>query len=109
MDELEEIRQRKMEDLQRQLQLEGPQTEEAQVQQQLEALESLVRNFLDKDALARYGALKTAHPEKASQLLLILGQAIHSGTVKEKLTDEQLKDILRKITPQKKDTRIQRK
>ena len=71
--------------------------EEAAVQQQVEALEEIVKARLSRDALLRYGNLKTGHPEKALQLLVVLGRAINSGQIKEAISDEQLKSLLKRI------------
>ena len=56
-------------------------------------LEIIVKQFLTKDALVRYGNLKAEHPEKAVQILVILGQAAQSGKLKEKIDDEKLKEL----------------
>ena len=83
------------------------QEEQMQLQQQIQQLEMLVKQKLTKQALERFGNIKSAHPEKAIQLLAILGQAIQSGQINE-IDDEQLKDILMKITPEKKEFKIRR-
>ena len=80
----------------------------AQLQQQIEQMEEVVRQFLSKEALARYGSLKTAHQEKALQLLVILFQAIQKGQIQGKIDDNTLKKVLQQITPQKKDISIKR-
>lgn len=83
------------------------QKQEAQFQQQVEQLESVVKKVLTKEALQRYSNLKTAHPEKAIQLLAAIGQAIQQGNVGV-IGDEALKDLLRRLTPEKRDTKIRR-
>jgi programmed cell death protein 5 len=109
MDELDEIKQRKMEELkQAQLgQMQQQSQEEEQLKQQIEQLEITVKQALTKDALQRYGNLKAASPEKAVQLLVILAQALQSGQI-SKIDDDTLKEILKKITPEKKDINIKR-
>ena len=108
MDELGEIRKRKLMELQQQQeeQLQNQSQEQQQMQAQLEQLETVVKQFLTKEALQRYGNLKTAHQEKAVQLLVILGQAIQQGQIKEKITDERLKEILKQLQPEKKEFTI---
>ena len=109
MDELEEIRKRKLDELKKQ-QVESMQQqaqEQQQLQQQIQQLEALVKQSFTKEALERYGNLKAAFPERAVQLLVILSQAIQSGQL-TKIDDNTLKDILKKITPKKKDFRIRR-
>ena len=109
MDELEEIKKRKLEELknaqlghmQQQVQ------EEEQLKQQLQQLEAIVKQAFTKEALERYGNLKAAFPDRAVQLLVILAQAIQSGQI-TKIDDDALKEILKKLSPEKKDIKIKR-
>ncbi len=109
MDELEEIKKRKLAELRAaQLnQLQQQAQEQEQLQQQIQQLEMIVKNIMTKEALQRYGNLKTAFPERAVQLLVILAQAIQSGQI-NKIDDNTLKEILKKLSPQKKDSKIRR-
>ncbi len=107
MDELEEIKKKKLESLQRQQQEQV--NEEAQLQQQIQQLDSVVKQFLTKEALIRYGNIKTAHPQKFMQLLTVLGQLVQSGKINNQINDEQLKELLVHIEPQKKEFTIKRK
>jgi DNA-binding TFAR19-related protein (PDSD5 family) len=106
MDELEEIRKRKLEEMQAR-QVAGNQ-EEAQIQQELQQLEIAVKARMSKEALQRYGNIKTADNEKAVQLLLILGQLLQSGRISS-IDDKTLKQVLLQATPKKKDFKITRK
>ena len=106
MTSLEEIRKKKLEEMMR-LQQQQAQ-EQAQIQQQVGQMESVVRQFLSKDALARYGNLKAAHQEKALQLLVVLFQAIQKGQVKGKIEDSLLKKILEQLAPKKREIKIKR-
>ncbi|MBU0629216.1 MAG: hypothetical protein KKC75_08570 [Nanoarchaeota archaeon] len=107
MNELEEIKKRKLIELQKQQESVNAQ-EQYQLKEQLEQFESVVRQFLSKEALQRYGNIKAAHKEHAVQLLVILGQAIQKGQIKSQISDEQLKNILKQIQPEKKDFNIKR-
>jgi len=109
MNELEEIKKRKLEELKKtQLEQMQQQTqEEEQMKQQIEQLEIVVKQALTKEALERYGNLKTAFPDRAVQLLVVLAQAIQSGQIKN-IDDDTLKEILKKISPEKKDIKIKR-
>ena len=106
MPTLADIRKKKLEELMH-LQQEKSQ-EQAQIHQQIEQMENIVKQFMTKDALARYGNLKTAHHEKALQLLLILFQAIQKGQIQDKINDSTLKKVLEQLTPKKKDIKIKR-
>ena len=99
---MEAIRQRKMQALQEQAQ------QEAQMQQQVAQLETIVKTLFTKEALSRYGNLKAAHPEKAVQVLAAIGQMMQQGKA-QKITDEDLKKILTLLTPKTKQIKITRK
>ncbi|MCH8067228.1 MAG: hypothetical protein IIC69_01465 [Nanoarchaeota archaeon] len=109
MDELEEIKKRKLEELKNaQLgQMQQQVQEEEQLKQQLQQLEATVKQAFTKEALERYGNLKTAFPDRAVQLLVILAQAIQSQQM-TKIDDNTLKDLLKKLSPEKKDIKIKR-
>jgi|TARA_B100001964_G_C14237318_1_gene603123 programmed cell death protein 5 len=109
MDELEEIKKRKLEELKKaQLgQLQQQANEEEQLKQQIQQLELMVKQALTKEALQRYGNLKSAFPERAVQLLVILANAIQSGQI-NKIDDNTLKEILKKLSPEKKHIKIKR-
>ena len=109
-DDLEEIKKRKLAELQNQQKesLQNQAAEQQQLQSQLEQLEIAVKQYLTKEALQRYGNLKAAHQDKAIQLLVVLGQAIQQGQIKEKISDEKLKNILTQLQTKKKEFKIKR-
>ena len=109
MDELEEIRKRKIRELrERQLgQIQQQAQEQEQMQQQIAQLETIVKQVFTKEALERYGNLRTAYPDRAVQLLVILAQAIQSSQI-AKIDDDALKQILKKLTPGKKEFKIKK-
>lgn len=109
MDALEEIKKRKLHEF-RKKQLEDMQQqaqEQEQLQQQIQQLEIMVKQVLTKEALERYSNLKTAFPDRAVQLLVILAQAIQSGQI-SKIDDNTLKELLKKLTPEKREFKIKR-
>ena len=110
MPTLDEIRKKKIEEMMG-LQQEKTQQqshEQAQIQQQIGQMEKIVKQFFTKEALARYGSLKTAHHERALQLLIILLQAIQKGQIQSKIDDSTLKKVLEQLTPKKKEIKIKR-
>ncbi len=107
MDELENIRQKKIQEIQAQQQEQFQ--EQVQLQQQIQQLETVVKQYLTKEALQRYGNLKAAHPEKSIQLLVLLSQFIQQGKIKKKIDDQGLKEILKQITPANKKFNIKHK
>jgi len=106
MTDIEELKRKKLEELQRQQQ--ELDSEEAQIQQQITQLELLVKKVLTKKALERYGNIKTAHPDIAVHLLVLLGQAIQSGQIKT-VDDEALKNLLMRLQPKKHKFKMIRK
>jgi len=108
MSEIDDIRAKRMEELQKlQQQQSQPSSEEEQMKEQIHQLESIVKHAMTKDALARFGNLRAGHPEKAIQLLVVLAQAIQQGQI-QKVDDNTLKEILKKLTPKKKDIKIKK-
>jgi DNA-binding TFAR19-related protein (PDSD5 family) len=105
MDSLEEIRKRKLEELQARQQ-QG--SEEQQMQQELQQLETAVKSVMTKEALQRYGNIKAADNERAVQLLVILGQLLQAGRIRQ-VDDKLLTQVLLQITPKKRDFKITRK
>ncbi|MEA3429991.1 MAG: DNA-binding protein [Nanoarchaeota archaeon] len=101
MNELEELRHKRLEQLQQQ------QKEVEEFNQQISTLEQFVRQHLTKEALSRYGNLKAAHPEKAVQALTLLAQIIQTGKL-PMIDDKQLKDILQRMQPPKREFKITR-
>ena len=110
MDELEEIRKRKLDQIQEQQikNYKSQMDENAQAARQLEQIESVVRQRLTRDALIRYGNYKTAFPEQAMQLSVILYQLIAKKNIAI-IDDESLKEILRELAPKKREIKIIKK
>ena len=77
------------------------------MQQQIAQLEAIVKQALTKGALERYGNLRAAFPEKAVQLLVIIANAMQQGHA-QKIDDNTLKEILKKLEQKKKDIKIKR-
>ena len=105
--ELEEIRRRKMLELQRQREY------QAAASRQAEAVEAqrqnILRGILTPEARERLGRVKMAYPDVAGQVedrLIMLAQ---SGRLNEMIDDPTLKDILSRLVPQKREIKIQRK
>ncbi len=110
MDELEEFKKRRLKELKEKALEKGEEEINAklELQNQVEQLELLAKGHMTKDAIQRYGNLKSAHPEKAVQVLLIIGNLINHGQLKDKIDDVMLKDLLKKITEPRRKTKIRR-
>ncbi len=107
MNEIEEIKRRKLEELRAKFQQQHQ--EDTEAQQQFAQVETAVKQLFTKEALARYGNIKTAHQEKALQLIVVLAQLLQSGRIKQKIDDSTLKSILSRLTGEKRETKIIRK
>ena len=105
MDNMDVLRKKRMEEIKNQYT--EQMQEQAKAEQQIQQLELIAKQVLTKEALQRYSNLKTAFPEKAIQLLIILAQAIQSRNV-SKIDDSTLKELLRKLEPKKKEMKIKR-
>ena len=81
-----------------------------QRQKQAEAqLHLVLMQILEPEARERLNTIKLTKPEFAKaveQQLVLLAQ---SGRIRERLTDEQLKVILKQLIPEKKDFNITRR
>ena len=105
-DDLEEIRRRKLLELQRRV---AEEQGNVQAQQQLELQkQALLRSILTPEARQRLANLKMVRPEFTSQLELQLIQLAQQGKIPIPLTDKQLKQILIQIQPRKRETKIRR-
>jgi len=71
-------------------------------------LKAIMSHVLDRKAQERLSNLKLVKPELATQLGMYLAQLFQSGQLKERITDEQLVIILRKLT-ERRETKIKRK
>ncbi len=112
MSDIEEIRRRRMQELQQQaVQQAQQQPQDLQAQEQmrreLEAQKrQLLLQILTPEARSRLANLRLTKPEFVDQIELQLIQLAQMGRIKSKITDEQLKELLRKLSGQKRDINI---
>ena len=106
----EEIKKRLQQRMQAQMQSSMQEQAQSQAQQQQmeEMLKTVMSQILDRKAQERLSNLKLVKPELAMQLGMYLAQLFQSGQLRERITDEQLVTILRKLT-EKRETKIRRK
>jgi programmed cell death protein 5 len=112
--ELDAIRRRRLEQLQRQQQatVDDIQQRQAAAEEgarQEQAREQVMRQILTPEARERLERLRMARPEEARQLENQLIQLAQSGRLQAKIDDEQLKLILNRISPGPRDINIRRK
>lgn len=104
--ELEELRRRKLLELQRKV---DEEQKRVQVGQQLELQkQALLRSILTSEARQRLTNLKMVKPDFTAQLELQLIQLAQQGKLPIPLGDEQLKQILIQLQGRRRETKIRR-
>ncbi len=105
--ELEEIRRRKLAEIQQQQEYQEQATRQAEV---VEAQrQHILRGVLTPEARERMGRLKIAYPDIAAQVedrIIMLAQ---SGRLDTMIDDATLKEILSRVAPTRREITIQRK
>jgi len=107
MNELEELRQKKMRELQEKM-AEQQKQQEMRQQYELQKKQALYQ-ILEPAARSRLSTLRTAKPEFVEQIEIQLIQLAATGRIKPPVTDEQLKVLLGKLQERKRDIKIRRK
>jgi programmed cell death protein 5 len=108
--ELEELRRRKMAQMQ--------QSQEAQIQQQAMMAErqkqmdaarlEVMRRILTPEARERLAKVRMAYPDVATAVEEQLIQLMQMGRIQNQIDENTLIAILRKVSPQKRDIKIER-
>ncbi|MDY6777094.1 MAG: DNA-binding protein [Candidatus Nanohaloarchaea archaeon] len=101
-DDLEELKKKKMQEMQQ-----GSGSEQLQEQQKEQArkkLKKIASQILTKEARSRLGNIRAAKPDLASQIEMQLVQLYRMGQINDKITDEQLKELLKKIQESDEDS-----
>jgi programmed cell death protein 5 len=109
MDDIEAIRKKKLRDLQQQQMFSQEDFEEAQQKEFEDQKKPILRAILTDDARERLGRIKAARPEMAENLENQLIMLAQSGRLKNKINDEQLRELLSKMLPKKRDITIRRR
>jgi programmed cell death protein 5 len=108
--ELEELRRRKMEELQRS-QSESQLENEELAQQEAERARKLqiLRQILDPEARERLANVRLVRPDIADNVENQLVQLYTMGRINRVITDQEIKQILSKMTETKRETHIERR
>jgi programmed cell death protein 5 len=104
--ELEELRRRKMAELQRSQEAQVmAQEQQHQVDQQRQMI---MRQILTPPARDRLANLRMAYPDIARLVEDQLIALVQSGRIQQQVDDNTLKEILRRVAPKKRDIKIER-
>lgn len=117
MSELDEIRRKRMAELERQHassmdmnQQAQQQMQQQQMQQEMESQKKqILIQIMTTEARNRLANLKLTKPELVQQIEMQLIQSAQAGSLRGKVTDEQLKVLLKQISGQKRDINITRR
>jgi len=106
-DELDALRQRKLQELQVQAQ------QQAVAQEQQKRLDSerqmLMRQILTPEARERLANLRMTRPDVVESVENQLIMLVQAGKISQQIDDYTLRQILRKVMPQKREIKIERR
>jgi programmed cell death protein 5 len=108
-EELEKLREEKMEQLKEQADGDQQEAMEQQRQQAEAQKKAILRQHLTDGARKRLNTVKMSKPqagEKAEQQIVALAQ---SGRIQGKIDEEKMKELLRELTPDSKSFDIRRR
>ncbi|ARS89870.1 DNA-binding protein [Natrarchaeobaculum aegyptiacum] len=110
-EKLEELRQKKMEQLQEQAeaQQEGGSEQEAAQQQAEAQKQALLRQHLTDEARKRLNTVKMSKPQFGEQVERQVVALAQSGRIQGKIDDDKMKQLLSELKPDSKRFDIQRR
>jgi programmed cell death protein 5 len=108
-DELAELRKRRMEQLQRQAAEQQMLDQEMEQRRRQESqIQHILMQILEPEARERLNNIRLTRPEFAKAIEQQLVMLAQSGRLKQRITDAQLKELLKQVVPSKKDWNIRR-
>lgn len=110
-DELEELRRRKLMEMQGNLADQKQQDEEQQKAQDAERArkQQILRQILAPDARERLANVRLVRPDIVENVENQLIQLASMGKINRVITDAELRDILSRLTETKRETKIERR
>jgi programmed cell death protein 5 len=108
LSDIEEIRRKRMQQLQQQAQQQSVDAEsQERMRQEMEMQKKqAMMQILTPEARSRLANIRLTKPEFVDQIELQLIQLAQMGRVQSKITDDQLKELLKKVAGQKREINI---
>lgn len=109
-DELEALRRRRMAELQgaQQQQIQQQAMMQEQAARREAEIQAIMRQILTPEARDRLGKVRLAYPDVAAAVEEQLIRLLQMGRIQGQVDDRTLKAILQKVSPQKRDIKIER-
>jgi len=106
MDDAEEIKRRMLE----QMRMQAEEEQRRQIEREIiEAQKkALLKQLLDAEARGRLERIRMASPEKAEFIENQIIRLYQMGRIRERITDEVLKILIKNLLPKKRDIKIRR-
>jgi programmed cell death protein 5 len=109
-EELENLKKKKLQEMQEQAAYQEQMEQQEEQQKQFEEQKkAILRAILSNEARERLGRIKIARPEMAESIENQLIMLAQSGKLKNKINDEELRMLLSKVLPKKRDIKIKRR
>jgi len=110
-EELENLKKKRLQELQQQAALQEnlEEQQDEQRKQFEEQKKTILRSIMTNEARQRLGRIKMARAEVGEALENQLIMLTQSGQLKNKINDEQLRKLLQRIIPKKRDIKIKRR
>jgi programmed cell death protein 5 len=111
MSELEELRKRKIQQMQMMQQSSNQKQLEQEIQRQEveKQINLIIHNIMTPEARQRLANIRLSRPEYSRQVELLLIQLAQSGNLPQRIDDETFKRLLSKISGTRRKTSIKRK
>ncbi|WP_435347770.1 DNA-binding protein [Haloarchaeobius sp. HRN-SO-5] len=108
-DELERLREKKMEQLREQQGQEDAEAQEAMREQAEAQKQALLRQYLTDGARKRLNSVRMSKPDFADQVEQQIVALARSGRIQGKIDEEKMKELLRELKPDSQSFDIRRR